>query len=131
MVKSHPKYLQQAQKNYWALVSQILSFLTKSPCFSYIHVYHKCVRIWNTLPLRGIPIYNVTSRCSKEHKSLLVGCVQKLGMLAMKNYNIRTLQLPSLSNRRLFLKLCTIFKVVHGMCYFPPPTCNFYQEYQD
>ena len=31
-----------------------------------------------------------------------------------------TLQLPSLSNRRSFLKLCTIFKVIHGMCYFPP-----------
>ena len=31
-----------------------------------------------------------------------------------------TLQLPSLSNRRLFLKLCTIFKVIHGMCNFPP-----------
>ena len=31
-----------------------------------------------------------------------------------------TQQLSSLSNRRLFLKLCTIFKVIHGMCYFPP-----------
>ena len=30
-----------------------------------------------------------------------------------------TLQLSSLSNRRLFLKLCTIFKVLHGLCYFP------------
>ena len=47
-----------------------------------------------------------------------VGCVQKLGILAMKNCDI--LYSFSLSNRRLFLKLCTIFKVLHGMCYFPP-----------
>jgi len=32
---------------------------------------------------------------------------------------LSTLQLSSLTNRRLFLKLCTIFKVLHGLCYFP------------
>ena len=32
---------------------------------------------------------------------------------------LSTLQLSSLSNRRLFLKLCTIFRVLHGLCYFP------------
>ena len=33
---------------------------------------------------------------------------------------LHALQLPTLSNRRLFLKLCTIFKIIHGACYFPP-----------
>ena len=28
--------------------------------------------------------------------------------------------LPSLENRRLYLKLCHLFKIVHGLCYFPP-----------
>ena len=32
---------------------------------------------------------------------------------------LSTLQLSSLSNWRLFLKLCTIFKVLHRLCYFP------------
>ena len=33
---------------------------------------------------------------------------------------LETLNLPSLSNRRLFLKLCTVFKIIHNLCYFPP-----------
>ena len=33
---------------------------------------------------------------------------------------LHTLQLPSLSERRLFLKLCTVFKILHELCYFPP-----------
>ena len=33
---------------------------------------------------------------------------------------LETLNLPTLSDRRLFLKLCTVFKVVHNLCYFPP-----------
>ena len=28
--------------------------------------------------------------------------------------------LPSLENRRLHLKLCHLFKIVHGLCHFPP-----------
>ena len=28
--------------------------------------------------------------------------------------------LPSLENRRLYLKLCHLFKIVHGLCHFPP-----------
>jgi hypothetical protein len=30
-----------------------------------------------------------------------------------------TFNLPSLQNRRLYLKLCHLFKIVHGLCYFP------------
>ena len=33
---------------------------------------------------------------------------------------LETLNLPSLSNRRLFLKLCTVFQIIHNLCYFPP-----------
>ena len=33
---------------------------------------------------------------------------------------LETLNLPSLSNHRLFLKLCTVFKIIHNLCYFPP-----------
>ena len=29
-------------------------------------------------------------------------------------------RLPSLQNRRLYIKLCYLFKIVHGLCYFPP-----------
>ena len=29
-------------------------------------------------------------------------------------------QLPSLQNRRLYLKLCTLYKIIHGYFYFPP-----------
>ena len=28
--------------------------------------------------------------------------------------------LPTLENRRLYMKLCHLFKIVHGLCYFPP-----------
>ena len=28
--------------------------------------------------------------------------------------------LPSLENRRMYLKLCHLFKIIHGLCYFPP-----------
>jgi len=31
-----------------------------------------------------------------------------------------TCNLPTLENRRLYMKLCHLFKVVHGLCYFPP-----------
>ena len=27
--------------------------------------------------------------------------------------------LPSMENRRLYLKLCHLFKIVHGLCFFP------------
>ena len=29
-------------------------------------------------------------------------------------------QLPTLQNRRLYLKLCTLYKIIHGYFYFPP-----------
>ena len=29
-------------------------------------------------------------------------------------------QLPTLENRRLYLKLCTLYKIIHGYFYFPP-----------
>ena len=29
-------------------------------------------------------------------------------------------QLPTLENRRLYLKLCTFYKIIHGYFYFPP-----------
>ena len=29
-------------------------------------------------------------------------------------------RLPSLQNRRLYIKFCYLFKIVHGLCYFPP-----------
>ena len=29
-------------------------------------------------------------------------------------------QLPTLQNRRLYLKLCTLYKIIHGCFYFPP-----------
>ena len=30
--------------------------------------------------------------------------------------------LPSLENRRLYLKLCQLFKIVHNLCHYPPGT---------
>ena len=33
---------------------------------------------------------------------------------------LNMLNLPTLENRRLYLKLCHLFKVIHGLCYFPP-----------
>ena len=41
-------------------------------------------------------------------------------MQTMRSFILHTLQLPYLSERRLFLKLCTVFKTFHGLCYFPP-----------
>jgi len=29
-------------------------------------------------------------------------------------------RLPSLQNQRLYMKLCYLFKIIHGLCYFPP-----------
>ena len=67
------------------------------------------------LPLYGIPTYSMTSSCLKEHKKFACRMCTKAGYEDL----LDTLQLLSLSNRRLFLKLCTLFKIVHGLCYFP------------
>ena len=32
---------------------------------------------------------------------------------------LSTLNFLSLSNHNLFLKLCTVFKIIHNLCYFP------------
>ena len=29
-------------------------------------------------------------------------------------------QLPTVQNRRLYLRLCTLYKIIHGYFYFPP-----------
>ena len=31
-----------------------------------------------------------------------------------------TCNLPTLENQRLYMKLCHLFKIAHGLCYFPP-----------
>jgi len=48
--------------------------------------------------------------CRMCTKTWDVGCEELLS----------TLNLPSLSNRRLFLKLCIVFKIIHNLCNFPP-----------
>ena len=39
-----------------------------------------------------------------------------------KGYNelLYMTNLPSLADRRLYLKLCSLYKIVHNMTYFPP-----------
>ena len=32
---------------------------------------------------------------------------------------LETFNIPTLENRRLYLKLCHLFKIVHGLCFFP------------
>jgi len=39
---------------------------------------------------------------------------------ASYNELLDVFRLPSLQNRRLYIKLCYLFKIVHGLCYFPP-----------
>ena len=69
------------------------------------------------------PVWNPHLQCDIE---MLERTQQFACRMCTKTWNAgyeelqNTLQLPSLSNRRLFLKLCTIIKVIHGMCYFPP-----------
>ena len=52
--------------------------------------------------------------------------VQKFGLrMCMKNWDasyhdlLDMSQMPTLENRRLYLKLCTLFKIAHGSFYFP------------
>ena len=121
MVKSHPKYLQQGQigllyRKYYKFSDQT----TKPPCFSYIYISSASAS-GIFCPCVGSP-FTTSSRCSKEHKSLLVGlgCVQKLGMLAMKNCNILC-SFPLFLTAGCFSSYALYyFKVIHGMCYFPP-----------
>ena len=54
-------------------------------------------------------------------------CVQKFALrLCSKQWDtgyhelLNMFSLPSLENRRLHLKLCHLFKIVYGLCYFPP-----------
>ena len=52
--------------------------------------------------------------------------VQKFGLrMCMKNWDaayhdlLDMTQMPTLENRRLYLKLCTLYKIIHGSFYFP------------
>ena len=54
-------------------------------------------------------------------------CVQKFALrLCSKQWDtgyhelLNMFSLPSLENRHLHLKLCHLFKIVCGLCYFPP-----------
>ena len=54
-------------------------------------------------------------------------CVQKFALrLCSKQWDtgyhelLNMFSLPSLENRGLHLKLCHLFKIVYGLCYFPP-----------
>ena len=46
------------------------------------------------------------------------------------NYNslLSLVDLPTLESRRLQLKLGHLFKIVHGLCYFPPGTVSLREQ---
>ena len=84
----------------------------------------------------AIPIY--------EQDIQLLEHMQKLALRVCSNHGTCTgyselldlFHLPTLENRRLYLKFCHLFKLVHRLCYFPtgtvvsrPNTSNFSRLY--
>ena len=89
------------------------------------HVYYRslvrphleyCAPVWDPHLQRDIQMLERTQKfayrmCTKTWNA---------GYEELRYCTLHNMYNFSLSNRRLFLKLCTIFKVIHGMCYFPP-----------
>ena len=96
-----------------------------SDCHHEVVGTHPHINYWATA------IKSMTNRLHKvaalRNKKNKLENVQKLGLkLCSKQWDtgyhelLNMFSLPSLKTRRLHLKLCHLFKIVHGLCYFPP-----------
>ena len=68
---------------------------------------------------------DLTTKQSKvvlREKNLVVAFCSNTGSpeLGYFNLELELFQAPSLEQRRLYFDLCTMFKIVHSLCYFPP-----------
>ena len=70
-------------------------------------------------PLFGTPTRARISRCLKVSKNLAAKCAQKRWDTGYDQL-LQLLDLPTLARRRLYLDLSTMYKIVHGLVYFPP-----------
>ena len=91
--------------------------LTNRVCTVYI--VHSCALILNMRLPFGTHMHLVKDVKKLEN-------VQKFAMkMCLKQWDLgyqellELSQLPSLQNRRLYLKLCTLYKIIHGYFYFP------------
>ena len=81
-----------------------------------VSTFHLSAPTWNMQPPSGAPIFYKISTHWKVS-------MQKFALrLCGKNWNLgyckllNLFKLPTLENRRLHLKLCTLFKIVHNLC---------------
>ena len=59
-----------------------------------------------------------TTKLENVQKFALKMCLKKWDVGYQELLDLS--QLPTLENRRLYLKLCTLYKIIHGYFYFPP-----------
>ncbi len=95
-----------------------ISTPTAEVCFSYVTLVRPHLNyaapVWDPHLQRDIRLLEDVQKfglrvCSKQWD---MGYQELLDMFS----------LPSLENRRLYLKLCHLFKIIHGLCFFPPET---------
>ena len=53
-------------------------------------------------------------------------CAPNAGIRPIPNYSMQLFDIAELSERRLYLDLCTMFKIVHGLFNFPSRIFNTY-----
>ena len=89
--------------------------LTNRVCTVYI--VHSCALIL----IMRLPFgTHTSSRMSQNFKKFAMKmCSKRWDLRYLDLYVLELSQLPTLQNHRLYLKLCTLYKIIHGYFYFP------------